>query len=212
LRDSPEYVLVASSACSELDGAGVWDAVKILEIHPAAAVVGGRLLNPSDVVVECGRVPDALGRLASPFAGLTRTDPGPFAMALKAHRILCPADSLFVARTTFVARALERQPAVLDRAQLATWLAACAIADGATIAYSPLLQARTRADEPHVPTDTDQTFQRMLDALGASFAPQSVVIGVASLVKAKAFANHANDGTPAALAPPPRQRLEPVSP
>ena len=212
LGDAPEYVLVASTACSELDGAGVWDAVKILEIHPAAAVVGGRLLNTSDVVVECGRVPDALGRLASPFAGLTRTDPGPFAMALKAHRILCPADSLFVARTTFLARALERQPAGLDRAQLATWLAACAIADGATIAYSPLLQARTRADEPHVPTETDQTFQRMLDALGASFAPQSAVIGAAGLVKAKAFANHANDRTPASLASSPRQRLEPVSP
>ena len=100
----------------------------------------------------------------------------------------------------------------LDRAQLATWLAACAIADGATIAYSPLLQARTRADEPHVPTETDQTFQRMLDALGASFAPQSAVIGAAGLVKAKAFANHANDRTPASLASSPRQRLEPVSP
>jgi glycosyltransferase involved in cell wall biosynthesis len=210
LRDRPEYVLVVSDNCKDLDQRGVWEAVKLLEMHRETAVVSGRLLSAADVVVNCGRVPDKLGRLVSPFAGISSADPGPFAMALKAHRILSPADGLFMVRADFLARALARQTLGLCRSELSAWLAACAIADGVGVAYSPLLHARTRADDA-VSEDADRTFRRMLDELGVRFDPHSTVLGVAGLLNARTFETAGGAGTPAAP-PSTGERLQPVSP
>ena len=197
LSDASEYVLVVSGDCRDLDQSGVWEAVKLLELHRDVAIVGGRLVNAADTVVACGTVPDMVGRLVSPIAGLASSDPGPFALALKAHCILSPADGLFMVRTAFLAQALERQPAGLERSDLSAWLGACAIADGLRVAYSPLLQARTRVEAAPMRDDAGPAVRRFLDHLGvAGVDPRSKVLGAGRFLEqtvAHASATHASD-------------------
>ena len=207
-RSGVEYVLVVGSDCSAVEPSGVWEAIKLLELHQNVAIVSGRLVNAADDVVECGTVSDRFGRLISPFAGLARTAPGPFAMALKAHRILCPADGLWIARTDFLARALDRQPGGLDRSELSTWLGACAIADDLGVAYSPLLEARARTETVRARHDADDTLWRFVEFLGASSgAAHERVFGVAGFFDAVTTTAASEQGTLS----PPRERLEPVS-
>jgi hypothetical protein len=212
LPEGTEYVLVVGCNCKELDQAGVWEAVKLLELHRDIAIVGGRLVNQADTVVACGSVPDKFGRLISPIAGIARTDPGPFAMGLKPHCILAPADGVSMVRARFLTRALERRPGDLDRSEFALWLGACAIADDVRVAYTPLLEARTRGELVPMRDDAGPTLSRFLDYLGVAFDPRSKVIGTAGLFEAGKFTPlpDAVNATPAASSS--GKRLEPVSP
>jgi glycosyltransferase involved in cell wall biosynthesis len=210
-----EYVLVVTGEIDDLDQSGIWEAVKLFEMHPEVAVVSGRLVSGAGTVVECGSVLDDLGRLISPFAGLGAADPGPFAMALKAHCIVSPAQGLFVARRSFLERALERQPPGLDLPALPVWLAACAAADNLRVAYSPLLQARIPARGP-VRQDDDggPRFTVYLERLGAPGSAQVPrVTGTAGFLNAqRVLAGGPPAGTTAAFGPGARgERLEPVS-
>jgi glycosyltransferase involved in cell wall biosynthesis len=208
LDSGSEYVLVVGDECEDLEQSGIWEAVKLLEMHPDVAVVSGRLVNDAGVVVSCGSVPDRFGRLVSPFAGLEHTDPGPFAMALKGHCIRCPAEGLFVARSAFLARAMEARPTALE---LPIWLGACAVSQLATIAYSPRLQGRTRAPARNPPEGSGRELSRFLEDLGISIAERSPeVIGIAGFLNAR---REIGGGSPAG--PAPRhdergERLEPV--
>jgi hypothetical protein len=213
LREGAEYVLVVSSDGKDLDQSGVWEAVKLLELHQEVGIVSGRLLNADDVVIDCGTVADSFGRLVSPFTGLAKTDAGPFAMALKAHCVLCPTEGLFVARATFLARALERQPPTLNPSQLSAWLGACAVADGVRIAYAPLFQARTRGEVAAVPDEAGRTFGIFVDQLGVpGFDARSKVLGIARFIEARRFMDDSGTSGPPTPAPStPGERLQPVS-
>jgi O-antigen biosynthesis protein len=180
-----EYVVVATADCADIDSAGIWDAVKLFEMHPDVAVVSGRLVNTADVVVECGSVPDSFSRLVSPFNGLAKTDPGPFAMALKSHCILSPAEGLFVARAAFLKRALEHLPLALELSALPAWLAACAVAERANVAYTPLLQARVCIQRRRRGDGSGQEFWRFLENLGFSRSDVPQVIGTAGFLNAR---------------------------
>jgi hypothetical protein len=166
VESSSEYVLVINGECEDVDQAGIWDAVKLFELHPDVAIVSGRLVNASGVVVACGSVPDEQGRLRSPFNGLKKGDPGPFAMALKAHCILCPVEGLFMVRAPFLASTVQRRPPRLELSALPSWLAACAVVDRVKVAYSPLLQGRTREKAPPIRESSSRAFESFLDELG----------------------------------------------
>ena len=210
LDTGSEYIVVVSDECEDLDQSGIWEAVKLFEMHPDVAVVSGRLLNAADIVVACGSVPDSLGRLVSPFEGLRRTDAGPFAMALKAHCILCPATGLFAARAPFLERALERRPAGLALSALPHWLGASAIAERLRIAYSPLLQGHTRT-QPFRAPQAGREFRTFLDALGVESREWTPgVIGTAGFLDARRMIGAAATGLPAVASDQPAERLEPV--
>ena len=210
LNTGSEYIVVVSDECEDLDQSGIWEAVKLFEMHPDVAVVSGRLLNAADIVVACGSVPDSLGRLISPFEGLRRTDAGPFAMALKAHCILCPATGFFAARAPFLERALERSPADLALSALPHWLGASAIAERRRIAYAPLLQGHTRT-QPFRAGQAGPEFWTFLDALGVKSREWTPgVIGTAGFLNARRVIGAAATGLPAVGSDQPAERLEPV--
>jgi hypothetical protein len=212
LDTGSEYIVVVSDECENLDQSGIWEAVKLFEMHPDVAVVSGRLLNAADVVVACGSVPDSLGRLVSPFDGLRRTDAGPFAMALKAHCILCPATGLFAARAAFLGRALERRPTGLALSALPLWLGASAIAEQVRIAYAPLLEGRTRT-QPFRAPQPGREFWTFLDALGVESGRwMPGVMGTAGFLDARRMIGAAATGLPAVGSDQPAERLEPVHP
>ena len=62
-------ILLAAANITGIAAAGVWDAVKLFELHPSVEVVGGRVLDPSGVVIEAGRVCIDQGAWVDPFAG-----------------------------------------------------------------------------------------------------------------------------------------------
>ena len=212
LATGPEYIIVVSDGCENLDVSGIWDAVKLFEMHPEVAVVSGRLLNAADIVVSCGSVPDNLGRLVPPFEGLGRTDPGPFAMALKAHCILCPTTGLCAVRAPFLERALDRRPSDLPLSALSLWLGACAIAEKLRIAYAPLLQGRTRRQPPRI-SPARREFRTFLAALGVESREWTPgVIGTAGFLDARHVIGAGATGLPAVRSDQPAERLEPVHP
>jgi glycosyltransferase involved in cell wall biosynthesis len=213
LATEPELAVVVSAECDELEQLGIWEAVKLFEMHPEVAVVSGRLMNTNDVVVAGGSVRDNLGRLVSPFAGLRRTDAGPYAMALKAHCILCPADGLFVARAGFLRRAIEHRPHRLELPALPAWLGAFAIAENVRIAYSPLLQARVHGQTNRVLEGerAGREFRSFLETLGISGSERlPKVIGTAGFLSARREMSGDPTAAPSIGVGQPGERLEAV--
>ena len=119
--------------------AGFWDAVKLFELHPSVEVVGGRVLDSSGVVIEAGRVCIDQGAWVDPFAGRLAADPGPFALALKAHRIDRPAAGLMAMRVSLL-RDLIAGADVASLDDLADACAAACLVRDTWIAYTPLLE------------------------------------------------------------------------
>jgi O-antigen biosynthesis protein len=213
LATEPELAVVVSAECDELEQSGIWEAVKLFEMHPEVAVVSGRLMNTNDVVVAGGSVRDNLGRLVSPFAGLRRTDAGPYAMALKAHCILCPADGLFVARAGFLRRAIEHRPHRLELPALPGWLGAFAIAENVRIAYSPLLQSRVHGQTNRVLEGerAGREFRSFLETLGISGSERlPKVIGTAGFLNARREMSGDPTAAPSIGVGQPGERLEAV--
>ena len=126
VADLPDdaIILLAAANITGIAAAGVWDAVKLFELHPSVEVVGGRVLDPSRVVIEAGRVCIDQGAWVDPFAGRLAADPGPFALALKPHRIDRPAAGLMAVRVSL----LRDLIAAADVASLDDLADACAAA------------------------------------------------------------------------------------
>lgn len=177
-----EYILILNQECQALEPAGIWDAIKHFEIHRDVAVVSGRVVSAAGRIVDCGTVPDRFGRLVSPFNGLDRASSGPFAMALKAHCILRPADGLFMVRASFAARALQKDLVTASPTPIATAMAICAAAEGAKVVYSPLFESRARVHVDDLPESTSEEFWRTLKDLGVSVDHLPRVMGSAGLL------------------------------
>jgi hypothetical protein len=73
---------------------------------------------------------------------MQRTDPGPFAIALKPQTALDVPEGFFYCRTDLLRRALDGG---VDRSRLATHLSELARERGLRIAYSPLIEGRIKS-------------------------------------------------------------------
>jgi glycosyltransferase involved in cell wall biosynthesis len=130
-------VVVASDAIDLLHDGWNWEALKLMELHPDVAVVSGRLVDPAGRVVAGAEVSDPDGgRLLHPLRGLSITDPGPYAFALKPHRVSAVTTSLFVADRLALRVALDS--GATDGVSLAAALEHA----GRAVAYTPLLAGR----------------------------------------------------------------------
>jgi hypothetical protein len=141
IGDLPHDALVCfvSGAVSCVSSQGLWDAVKMFELHDTVTGVGGRVLDRSGVVVDGGGVFVDQGAIVDPFAGRAASDPGPYALALKSHRIDRPCDALFILRLGALQTALHSRR-VDDSATLVSVIAAQQLASGSATAYVPLLE------------------------------------------------------------------------
>jgi glycosyltransferase involved in cell wall biosynthesis len=138
-----DVVVVASDAIDLVRDGWLWEAVKLLELHPDVAVVTGRIVDAGGRIVAGGEVADpGSGELVAPLAGLTLADPGPYAFALKPQLVSSVTTRLFVADRQALLAALDAGAG--DGPGLATVLAAA----GRTVAYTPLIEARIGEPDP----------------------------------------------------------------
>ena len=141
LDGTASHVAVVSDRVCLSGDAWVWEAIRLFELHADVAVVSGRVHDDQDVVIDTGRRFGSWSEGYKDFAGLGRTHPGPFALALKPHSIDVPVEVPMVVDTRFFLHALplakEGGPA-----RLAELLASAAAKGRQRIVYSPLLQAR----------------------------------------------------------------------
>jgi hypothetical protein len=84
----------------------VWEATKWFELQSDVAIVGGRILDDRDFVVDAGSRVTA-GETIALYRGVPRTDAGAFALALKAQTIDAPAEGFFVVERRFLETAIE---------------------------------------------------------------------------------------------------------
>jgi hypothetical protein len=138
LRDlQTPLVVVASDRVDLVREGWLWEAVKLLELHPDVAAVSGRIVDAGGRIVAGGEVPHPrTGAVLTPLAGLTLADPGPYAFALKPQLVGRVTAELFVGDRVAVLRGLEA--GAVDGLSLAARLAD----DGRRVAYTPLLEGR----------------------------------------------------------------------
>ena len=136
-----EYVVVLGEPWRPEGEDWLWEAIKWFELQPDTAVVGGRLVDDDGVVVDAG-----LGRrghqVLPVYRGLRRSDPGAFALALKAQTIHSPAEGFFVGHRAFLQSAVESVLRDGFSAPFAATIGALARSAGRRVVYSPLLEAR----------------------------------------------------------------------
>lgn len=136
-----------------VEDAARWEAMRLFEMHPDTVLVGGRVLDRHERVVECCGIADpaAGGAVRYPWLGLKRDDPGPYAMALKPQSAATVPDGFFVADAAFLRDTLRRVVPAQTPAGggpgglLGTILGDSARKSGRRVAYSPLVEARIRS-------------------------------------------------------------------
>jgi glycosyltransferase involved in cell wall biosynthesis len=154
-----------------------WEALRLLELHDEVAVVSGRLLDLRGRVWSGAATARAGGPLFEPFAGMLRTDGGPYALALKPHTCVAPVPWLYVARSDFLRASFAAAPGPMTLRVLAAWLGVCALEQGRRIGFSPLVEGVLHPDVVGTP-DPDEELQ-ITDWLASSLRGR--VVGAAGL-------------------------------
>lgn len=137
-----------------------WEALGQFELHPDAAVVGGRLVNPRDVVLDAGRIFGFGGECDSPDSGRSVDDPGYYAQAWKPHSVSAVSMSLCVFDVPFLARLLDgltrphAPPASLPN--LGQWAGAFAARHARRVIYTPFLTGTTAEPPPVFLSDRER--------------------------------------------------------
>ncbi|CAO3460156.1 hypothetical protein [Azospirillum argentinense] len=128
-----------------VEDAALWEAMRLFEMHPDMVLVGGRVLDGQERVVECCGIatPTSSGAVRFPWLGLKRGDPGPFAMALKPQTAATVPDGFFIADVAFLRGTPQRvAPAETPAGGLGSILGDAARHMGRRVAYSPLIEAK----------------------------------------------------------------------
>ena len=135
---STALVVAVGPGIIPLGNGGCWEAMRLMEMHADVGLVGGRIVDGNDVVVaSCSLT----GSDWSPLGAL-RTDPGPFAIALKPQTALSTPGGFFYCRADLLRQAVAEGEAGVS---LADAMVAIASRQGVRIAYSPLIEARLQA-------------------------------------------------------------------
>lgn len=118
-----------------------WEAIGLLALHRDVVVVSGRVLNSHRMVVAGGEMFGFGGLLGTPEFGRPANDPGYFALALKQRCVSACHSAFFIARTSFLRRALDALPVEATFGFLGAWLGAHAANESRRVAVSPLVSA-----------------------------------------------------------------------
>jgi hypothetical protein len=126
----------------------VWEADRLLRLHPEIAMVAARILDDSGVVLSAGQVFGFGGIAGSPDAGRSETEPRPYGIALKPRCVSAPHPWFFVARRTHLVEGLRALHLQANWATLGTWLGGVSAETGQLIAFSANLNASRQTSEP----------------------------------------------------------------
>jgi glycosyltransferase involved in cell wall biosynthesis len=150
-----DFILMFDARDSLRDDAGVWEAMRMFEMYPDIGAVSGRVLDQDGMVIDCclsetGSIAGHLG-----WIGMRRTDPGPFARALKPQTAVSLPANFFFCRKDVLRQAFERT----GGATIGDRVAAACRSRGLRLGYSPAIEAwrdpghdrSARLDRPHLP-------------------------------------------------------------
>jgi glycosyltransferase involved in cell wall biosynthesis len=126
----------------------VWEADRLLRLHPKLALIAARILDDSGVVLSAGQIFGFGGISGSPDAGRSETEPGPYGIALKPRSVSAPHPWFFVARRANLVEGLRALPAQANWPALGTWLGGVFAETGGIVAFSPTLNAFRQTSEP----------------------------------------------------------------
>jgi glycosyltransferase involved in cell wall biosynthesis len=141
-----EPVVVVASDRVDLRRPGwLWEAIGLLELHPDAAAVCGRLVDTMGTIVDGAGVALPGGGWASPLAGRSVDDAGPFALAVKPHTIDVVETQLLVADRAALLDALATLPAATPWLDAGAELGRALAARSRRVVFCPTLEATTVA-------------------------------------------------------------------
>jgi glycosyltransferase involved in cell wall biosynthesis len=140
-------IAVASQNVTVEDG-WIWEADRLLRLHPELALVAARILDDSGVVLSAGEVFGFGGISSSPDAGRSESDPGPYGIALKPRCVSTAHPWFFVARRTSLVEGLRALPVQANWSALGTWLGGLFAQCGVAVCFSPSLNAVRQTSEP----------------------------------------------------------------
>jgi glycosyltransferase involved in cell wall biosynthesis len=137
-----EHVMVLGEALRPGPERGIWEAMRLFEMHSDVAAAAGRIIGANDKVVAYAATPAFGNGAIARSVGSDRSDPGSYAMALKPQTATRLAGEYFFCRTGLLgeaAAALASEDASLER--LGERLTSLITERGLRIAYSPLIEA-----------------------------------------------------------------------
>jgi hypothetical protein len=162
-----------------LDRAGLWQALKHLELLSQVVAVGGPLAKITGQVVVGAPVRLSATALIDPVAGRSILDRQDSLFCLmKPHCVSALSVDLMVGRRELFIEAVEARPPDLALRSFGWWLGSYAERHGYLVAYEPLLRAFV-ADESRLLGDTNDGLQTSAAAFaaeleGTAFSTRSV--------------------------------------
>jgi len=141
----------------------LWDAMALLERHPDAVMVGGRISNSQGVVMDGGQILGFGGGCECPDKGRPMVDPGYFTQMRKQRSVSAVSSQFAVIRSRFLRTCFESgelQAASLPF--LGAWLGVAALRRKKRVIYSPLLSGRSDFDWDSLVTQEERS--RFLEA------------------------------------------------
>ncbi|HJQ60737.1 MAG TPA: glycosyltransferase [Vineibacter sp.] len=140
-----DLIVIMGGAVEIADAAGLWQAVKHLELVPEAVAVGGALCSIAGRVIFGAPVRTGADTLFDPLAGQSMLSPSRYSInVLKAHCVDALSVDLMVARRDAMLAALEDAPPALGLRSLGWWIAEFAARRRQVVAYEPLLRGFVR--------------------------------------------------------------------
>lgn len=140
LAQSTEFLICAHHALGVNHDVVFWEAVRLFALHTGLQAIGGLVEADAGTIVDGCRVWDRHGGLVSPWLGMKSGDPGPYALALKAHRVATPSGLIAAFRAKAVTDFLSRSDAPQSMAELVLSLGNHLAARNDLVAFSPLLR------------------------------------------------------------------------
>lgn len=119
------------------------EAARLLELHPHVGAIGGLVTGWDGLVIDSCYVRNQSGQLERPWIGKSPSDSGPYALALKTQSVAVTGNSLGFFRVSAFRQA-GMWPLGQDGNAFNTAASLCSrlAANGWTVAFSPLMQAR----------------------------------------------------------------------
>jgi hypothetical protein len=155
LEDAPDadgtsgdgrLVAIAAAGVELVDREWAWETLGLLETHPDAGVVGGRVLDQNGLILDAARHFGFGAGAGSPDAGRPLDDPGYQLWLWKRHSVGAVSSCFAVYRREFLSRFLEEGcPEWVPLGALGPWAGAYAARAGRRVVYSPFLTSRLRA-------------------------------------------------------------------
>jgi hypothetical protein len=138
----------------------------LFQLHPTAAMVGGRIRNSTGTVTDAGRIFGFGGVAGCPFRGLSWNEPGYFAQLWKQHSVSAVSSQFSAVRASFLIELIDGLPSGASLAFLGAWAGALAFRNHQHIVFTPFLSGVSDLDwETLVDPDELQLFSQLNSSL-----------------------------------------------